>query len=150
MKPERRLIYKFADESAKKITRKTISALQNIKDTLSGDDSGLINVWDEICVQVQYKSSFYWDAYDQMAHSFVLSFVEELKEHEKLALWFRTAQGWDWLYDHGDKDEDEDDGTSNIFYSDSDIEDYIVNEYLYRKAESWSNDRIRAYLSRCY
>jgi hypothetical protein len=45
---------------------------------LSGDDSGLRNVWDEICVQIQYDQSVYWDAYDETTRSVVAAHVASL------------------------------------------------------------------------
>lgn len=42
-----------------------IEQLKNLnKDSLlSGDNSGLENVWEEICVQVQYEPSYYYEMY---------------------------------------------------------------------------------------
>lgn len=144
MKLESDILRKFANEIAEGISRKTISALQKITGTLSGDDSGLINAWDEICVQVQHEYSIYWDVYVQMVDTFVLCSVEELKEHEKSALWFQTEEGWDWLYEYGQEKEE--------FppVSHRDIAEYIVKEYILNKAENWSNGRIRAYLAMYY
>ncbi|MBU1194095.1 MAG: hypothetical protein KKE62_07355 [Proteobacteria bacterium] len=139
--PEEFVLGKFADEIAGRITRKTISGLQNIKETLSGDDSELNNCWDEICVQVQHEHSFFWDAYDETAQSYAMGYIEGLKEHEKLALWFQTEIGWDWLY----ADDEEREEYPPML--DEDIAQYIVKEYLYRKADVWTNERIRAYLT---
>ncbi len=139
MKPEKDMPRKFADEISERISRKTIYALQKVTDTLSGDDSVLINAWDEICVQVQYEQSSFWDAYDETVRSFVKTYIEELQPHEKAALWFQTEEGWDWLYDEEGNKED-----PPVF--DEDIVQYIVQEYLYVKAGAWTNERIRTYL----
>ena len=74
--------------------------------------------------------------------SLVVAYVKELKDHDKMAIWFQTDQGWDWLYD----DEEERDEYPPLF--DGDIVEYIVQEYLYNKASNWSNERIRSYLDR--
>ena len=144
MKTDKDLLKKFAKEIAERITRKTISALQKLTDTLSGGGSGLKNAWDEVCVQVQCEESFFWDAYDGTVRSFVSAYIEELQPHEQLALWFQTEQGWDWLYDHGE----ESDEHPPVFVED--IAQYIVQEYIYDKAGDWTNKRIRAYLDRQY
>jgi len=144
MKPESAL-KEFANEIASKISRKTISELQKITDTLSGDDSELTNVWDEICVQVQYVDSPFWDVYDEDTRSFVAIHVDKLKEHEKFSLWLQTSQGLDWLFDWIYEDEIEE---PSLLFDDEDVVYYIVQEYIYCKAGEWSNERIRAYLER--
>jgi hypothetical protein len=143
MKSEKDVLRKLANEIANRIIRKTISALQQVTDTLSGDDSELINAWDEICVQVQHEHSFYWDVYDETARSFIRAYVEELKDYEELALWFQTDHGWDWHY----SDEEERNECPPIF-----VEDIVqfVAQKLYGKAGDWSNERIREYLDRSY
>jgi hypothetical protein len=95
---EDRVLTIFAEEIAVRISKKVISALQKIPHTHSGDDSELINAWDEICVQVQQEYSIMWDAYDYTARSIAISLVEKLKWHERIALWFQTTEGSDWLY----------------------------------------------------
>lgn len=144
MRTEKDILREFARDIAERISRKTISALQKITDTLSGEDSELNNAWDEICVQVQSEQSFFWDAYDETVQSFVSAYVEELKPHEKSALWFQTEQGWDWLY------EPEEEREENPPVLMEDITQYIVHEYVYVKAGSWTNERIRAYTDRQY
>ena len=94
MKTEKDLLGKFAKENAERISGKTISALQKIKDTLSGYDSGLKNAWDEVCVQVRYEQSFFWNEYDETVRSLISKYVDGLKSHEKLALWLQTDHGY--------------------------------------------------------
>ncbi len=38
---------------------------------LSGDDTDLVSVWEEICIQVQGQESFDWDAYDYTVYDIV-------------------------------------------------------------------------------
>ena len=140
MKSEHDVLRKFADEIAERITRKTISDLQGIKESLSGDDSGLENCWDEICVQFQSEASICWDVYEEVIHVSVMAHLEDLKEHEKIALWFQTDEGWDWLYDNPDEKNE----SPPVF--NEDIKQYIVQEYVYQEAGNWSNKRIRGFL----
>jgi hypothetical protein len=65
------IVKKVAAQAAERVSRRTISALQKRTETTSGDDSGFKTVWDEVCVQVQYERSFYWDAYDETVRTFV-------------------------------------------------------------------------------
>jgi len=105
----------------------------------SGADSGLANVWDEICVQKQGDYSFYWDAYDETARQFALSEVTKLEPHEQAAIWLQTTEGEEWCY------EDEDDREKDPVIHDT-VVDYIVDEYLYAAASNWTNVRIRTFL----
>jgi len=142
MKTDENLVKKFAQEIAERVSRKIVLTLQKITSTLSGDDSELNNAWDEICVQVQHEDSFFWDAYDETVRSVSASFIEKLQTHEQLALWFQTDQGWDWNCDHGD----DSDVQPPVLVDD--IVEYVVQEYVYSKADTWTNERIRTYLKR--
>ena len=98
---EEEIVEKLAAEIGKRITRKTIRNLQEMGEgnILSGEDSGLENVWDEICVQVQYERSFSWEGYDETVRVCVAHYVSELKYHEQLALWFQTEDAQYWKYE---------------------------------------------------
>lgn len=96
------------------LTQKILAAvmgyLQQLGDNslLSGEDSGLENLWEEICVQVQLEESIFWDAYLETIEQAIGARVDELERTELLALWSTTDSGWDWIYDHhGDKDGDQ-------------------------------------------
>jgi hypothetical protein len=138
--PENAILAKFADEIAKRITRRTISYFQKMKESLAGEGYGLANVWDEICVQIQYEPSIYWDVYDDTVRSVVSSYLGALKEHEKNTLWFQTGKGLDWLYG---LDEHVNELPPVI---DDEITDWLVNVYVYGEAARWLNNRIREYI----
>lgn len=130
------LILYFANQISERIVRTSIKQFQKWDIRLSGDDSGLKNTWDEICVQIQEEYSFHWDDYEDAIETHLLDEVQNLKIHEKFALWLQTDQG---LY--YDEKEDE---TPEIY--DEDIMHYLKSE-IFNKAGSWSNERIRKYLS---
>ena len=132
----------YAGDLAKRISKRTIAALQKMNITLSGDDSELGNSWNEICVQVQGEQSYFWDAYDETTRSIVGRVVDGLKVHEKQALWLQCDPGSDWLSD----DRSEAKESPPVF--DGDIVEYIVQEYIYKEAGSWSNRRIRGFFDR--
>jgi hypothetical protein len=164
MKPEEKIVEELASEIGKWITRKTIRDLQKMGEEfmLSGD-SGLENVWDEICVQVQYDKSMFWDLYDDIVHGIVGGYLPELPKHEREAIWLQTREGEDWsckdsedfvdgVYADAEevecgawhcKDEEE---REEYPVSEYDIINFLVHEYVYAKASRWSNARIRAYL----
>ncbi|MGH9834164.1 MAG: hypothetical protein ACREBD_12160 [Blastocatellia bacterium] len=119
-----------------------IATLQKMNDALlSGDGSGLENIWDEICAQVQYEQSFYWDAYDQTVRSLAEAEVEKLLPHEREAIWLQTPEADVWEF------EDESERKPYPVCND-DIVGYLVKERLYHEAGRWSNERIREYLDR--
>jgi hypothetical protein len=75
--------------------------LKSIPATLSGDDSGLRTVWQEICVQVQGARSFYWSAYEETAFAYARGLISELPAPVVRLLSAATREGDDWLDDHG-------------------------------------------------
>lgn len=55
-----KIIRELASTASEKICLRVIARFQRMKDALlSGDNSGLISAWDEVCVQVQGEESFY-------------------------------------------------------------------------------------------
>lgn len=79
-----------------------------------------------------------------MAKSIVSDFVNGLKDHEKIALWFQTEPGLDWLYD----DREEIKETPPVFIED--IAEYIANDFVYFAAGVWENRRTRRFLDGQY
>lgn len=102
MRIEQYVVAAWADRLSNQIIRKVMNDLRkiNYSGMLSGDDSGLKNVWDEICVQVQDEESFYWDSYEETIEDLIAEEVKLLDPDELLALWCVTEQGWDYIYDH--------------------------------------------------
>ena len=135
------IVSAVAQAAAKRITRKVIAHLQSMDETLSGDDSELKTPWDEICVQVQYEASFFWDAYDETVRGILRGYVAELPKHEREAIWLQTDTGWDWRFEEPEERDPRP-------VSDEEILDYLTQEYVYAEADRWSNFRIRAYLDR--
>lgn len=130
----------LATDIAEKISLKVINETRKLKDILSGEDSGLENVWDEICVQAQGEHSIFYDAYDDIIRSISLPHIKVLNKHEKLALWFQTNEGIHWLNVSEDAPNEEQD------FGDEEFLDYIVNLNIYAIANDYTNKRIRNYL----
>lgn len=138
---ESAVVCELAEHICERITRSIIATLQRMNNgLLSGDDSGLENTWDEICVQVQCEASFSWDAYDETVRGLVRADVEKLLPHERDAIWLQTpaADNWDC--------EDESRRAPYPVVGD-DIVEYLITEHVYREAGNWSNRRIRKYLN---
>ncbi len=136
------IVRQLAEHVARRMAQRTIVELQDMTDTLgSGDDSGLENVWEKICVQVQYDVFPMWGAYVDTAKALLVGDVEDLPAHEREALWLRSDQGAEW------DSEDEDERETYPVLND-DIVDYLWNEYLLPEAGRFSNERTRGYLDR--
>jgi hypothetical protein len=102
----------------------------------SGDDSGLRNVWDEVCVQVQGQESVMWDVYLDTISGIIAGYLSGLDDAVKQAIWLQTNNGMDWEPSEEEKDTP---------YSEEDIADYILTDYLLSSAANWTNDRIEKY-----
>jgi hypothetical protein len=137
---EWRIVRRLAEQVCQRVTRRVIRYLQELVDGLqSGDDSGLTNAWEEICVQVQGEQSVLWDAYDVTVRQIVSMEVTRLPEYERDAVWLQTPEGEQW--DAEEKDEREKSPVTG-----DNIIDYLTNDYVYSAAANWSNLRIRKYL----
>jgi hypothetical protein len=144
MKPslsEFTIVRALAERLCQRITRSTIRGLQDMDAKLSGDDSELENPWDEICAQVQYEESIYWDVYQETIQTFVAGEVEALQSFERDAIWLQTPQGDDWA-------SDDDESREQYPVVIDDIVAYIISDHVLAEAGRWSNPNIRAYIDR--
>jgi hypothetical protein len=130
----------LARDVEKRAVQKAIEQLLELRDTLSGDDFGLQNIWEEICVQVQDEQSLFWDTYEAVIRDTLTGIIEALPDFKREALWMQSDAASEWKYREP-----------------RECEQYPVNtqdavEYLFKavceSAGSWSNDRIRRYLER--
>src|SRR5262249_53262429 len=91
------IIRQMAERQCEHLCRKVILALQKMTDCLlSGDDSLLKNVWDEMCVQVQGQESGFWEAYLNTLEQLISQQVQPLETTIKQAIWLQTEAGFDW------------------------------------------------------
>ena len=139
------IISEIAAKECERICSLTIRELQGRTEGLnSGDDSGLKNIWDEVCVQVQHDQSLLWDYYVEDISIIITELLKETPEFLLEAMWLQTEAGWDWAWDNDDSDEPED-----LSICEDDIVDFILNKYVLTKAGGWENKAIRNYLNRC-
>ncbi|MCC6983613.1 MAG: hypothetical protein IT535_10120 [Bauldia sp.] len=135
------LLTGIAERIAHRISNRVIRQLHRVRDTLSGDDSGLESAWDEICVQVQLGPSVLWDAYDETVRSLVAGFLSILPEEEKNALRFSAIRFRESIGLNTGQD-----GGTSVW--EEDVVTYITTDFVYADASRWSNSRIRAYIDR--
>lgn len=146
------LIREYANVAADLVAADAVAALKSSTATLSGDDSGLDNTWDEICVQVQGEESFYWDAYLYAMRDAVLSALMKLEKRDQAALWLQTENGWNWHLDFVHEDEGSPPSecggvVPSVPVSDEEIAEYIIQERLLAMAEDYTNEHITAFLN---
>lgn len=118
----------------------------------SGDDSGLKNVWDEFCVQVQSEFSAFWELYVSLVEDTIRDLVKELSDEEKTILWICTRDYEDEKYQTEQDNEDADysemkkatNDLLNYIFEDG-ICDYLYNE-VYEEACNYHTQRIENYL----
>ncbi|MBN2280485.1 MAG: hypothetical protein JXQ65_07895 [Candidatus Marinimicrobia bacterium] len=118
--PEWYISSKFAEELANKICIKVIRSIQKIE-TYSYES--LENIWDDICVQVQFEEFYSWNLYDDFVFDMISPCVEELKKYEKQCLWLETDGGIEWC------DNDEEKIYGEIPHFISEIIQYIKSDW---------------------
>lgn len=105
-----RIIAWIARRECQRIAGKVLRGLQRItKGMQSGDDSGLANLWDEVCVQVQGQESGMWDYYWEMMRDMIEKQVDTLSAELTEAIWLQTEEGSDWASDRDSDVESEHD-----------------------------------------
>lgn len=106
MRIEQHLAAAWASQLSETSIKDAIQSLEEMdsQEMLSGD-SGLKNVWEEVCVQVQDEQSFFWETYVETMEGLLAGFVELLDANARLALWTRTESGRDYIDDHQADDE---------------------------------------------
>jgi len=142
---EQQIVKAWAKELNDKIVGQAIRELEQMDgmEMLSGDDSSLKNVWEEICVQVQFEESADWDAYIETMESVLESQVQLLSSDARLALWVTTDEGWNYVYDnHTDEN-----GAANAPVFDGDIVNAIKDKLL-AAASNYSTQNIDRFLMR--
>lgn len=143
MRIEKYIVKKFAWQIEKVVITHTKRSLRQLKGDcmLSGDDSSLRNIWDEICAQKQGEESFYWSAYQETINQILLYEVNQLDHASLLALWAQTDDGFDWLYDH----HADDNGLEKVAVDIDTVVTYL-NLHLLQEAADENNERVQRYL----
>ncbi|MBK59570.1 MAG: hypothetical protein CML01_12295 [Pseudomonas sp.] len=127
---EQHIVRAWASRLAATIVKEVISDLESMDAMLSGD-SGLANVWEEICAQVQKEESYQWAVYEDVIESLLYACLEELDRDAQLALWTATDAGWDYIYDH----HADSDGSASVPLSTDDIVCKLASDVLSAAAD---------------
>ena len=145
MRIEQQIVAAWARQLSDKLIKDSIAALEQMdaNEMLSGDDSGLKNVWEEICVQVQQEESIFWDAYLETMEGLLTGFVELLDRDARMALWAVTDEGSDYVDDH----QADTDGVRDVPVSEDEIVSKLKDGLL-SAAANYSNARITKFLAR--
>jgi hypothetical protein len=135
------IIRSIAKNRCKLLSVKVIHELKEMTgETLSGNDSPLENVWEEICVQAQHEESFRWEAYLETILQIINAELPCIDAAIKQAIWLQTDEGFEWS--HNCEDEEEND----IYYDEEGIAYYIMNEFILSEAGKYTNNHIERYL----
>ena len=150
-----RLLAKFAETFCRRIANCVRRELQSWDDNsmMSGDDSGLKNLWDEICVQVQREESIFWDMYVEIIDSCIERQASKLKPHELMAVWWQKEDLEDDVESLSITKTSEDDEPWDLednSYLMEEIVTYIREVYVIQDAANYSNKAITEYLDRGY
>ena len=139
IKSESDIVTALADDVTSAISEQVISALDK-HDTMTGDDSGLSNVWEEVCVQIQGEHSNFWSAYDDMVYAYVHDALAKRPVYQQIAVWLQTPAGIDEYYD------DERDPDEVLAYDTGAAANSVVS-HIYAAASDYSNEAIEEYLA---
>ncbi|TQP18461.1 hypothetical protein FLL96_01150 [Vibrio cholerae] len=74
------------DELVRDLLSKITTIMKKQNFTLSSDDSGLKNIWEEFCAQVQGEESIFWDEYRKHAIEMIELEFQALPEEERQIL----------------------------------------------------------------
>lgn len=121
------------------ITERVIRHLKHMKDKSmlqSGDDSGLKNVWEEYCVQVQEGESFFWESYQQVISQSII--LELNKQPQPIKRVISYIGGLDMFMVNDEDQEDQ------LVYCEETAIKGVLDEILNR-ASNYTNTRIEHY-----
>lgn len=136
----RQLVAKRAAAVCKRVTRAVVHQLRSMPTPIP-EIFGMKSIWQDICVQLQYDKSIEWDAYEYEAKSSVERAVDALNIEDMTCVWLQTrrADEMPWQDHHNDD--------SIPIYAD-DVIDYILSDYVFKKAIDSEDRVVRAWIDR--
>lgn len=102
---EDRLLRAYGQAAGRAVAQQVADMLRQRKDGLAGEDSGLSSLWSEICVQVRDEEGPYWEAYEIEMLQATESALLGLSVLDRVALFFSTEEGWDWLVEFEERED---------------------------------------------
>lgn len=131
----------WATELSNRILKQVTTKLKKVGIAHAPADSGLINLWEEICAQVHGEEFWDWDDYDESIDGLIEPHVAKLGWDQQLVLWLKTDEGWSWAYDHGN----DDDGVKGIALNTDAIVEYLRIQLL-EDASVFTSRRLERFL----
>lgn len=132
------------EELGRALVSRVVRDLQSMQDEaglLSDADTGLRDIWDEVCVQEQTERSFSWAAYELTISGLIDGLLEDYSNNQLRELWRLTEAGESWAAENPH-------AKTGLLNRD-DIRQYLFDQVLQRAA-NYSNSRIRAFNDRRY
>lgn len=132
---QEKIIDELAEHYLDILIRQVVKAIQKVPKSAmtSGQDSGLKNAWDEICVQVQDERFDSWDLLDDM-----VGLVSEDK-YDQLPYPVKAVLSYSACIRLGEEPVSEDFPEMSLA---------IIKEEVYRYAGKYKNKQIQNYLDR--
>ncbi len=124
----------YIDSLKKRVVRKIQRLPKNAM--LSGDDSPLKNVWDEICVQVQIQYFYSWHLYESLIRDVCAAILNDLPDEVQFLLSYMAC------YDKGIDCE-------RGAYYEEEVVDLLFQELL-SYADDYRNQKIEDYIDKGY
>ncbi len=136
-----KIIMKLAAKEVDRLARIVVSRLRRSHESLmSGEDSGLKNIWDEYCVQTQSEKSFFYSSYEDVIKEMIRTELTRVPNELRAAIWLQTEEGMDWYEMNSETDAEQ---TSDS----DDIVDHVY-ESVEEKSLNYTNSRIEKYIYR--
>lgn len=135
---EEKLLFEITNVYLDTLCRKAVRQIQRLpkEAMLSGDDTILKNVWDEVCVQVQYEEFNGWPFVEEMLRLTCTWLIEESPPHIQRILFYAACLENEIEFDY-----------------ECDFTEF-ASEILYDKvieaASKYTNKRIELYLENSY
>lgn len=136
------VVEELSSAECRKISGRVIRALQLKTEPIqvgghygfeNRSETGLRNLWDEICVQlIEAEYSPFWEYFELEVIRLVEAEVGRLPSYVQKAIWLQTEES---------SNQDQ----SDVIYFDA-VYEYIAKEYVYKAARNWKNIRIMRYL----
>lgn len=130
-----------ANALLKTINKRIIRKIQKfgIETVSAGDDSGLENLWDDFCVQVQYEEGDMFDMQEDIVLGIISDCIDDLKEkdHADYDILNLYMSNIDIRFMWDDKD--------LYFYCDDELANSLLVE-IKAIAMNYYNNKIRRYL----
>ncbi len=138
MTPYESVLSAMADAVTRRAAKRVVKRLRAHPPQHSGDDSGLVNVWEEVCVQVQGEESIFWALYQEFVDDAVELECDNMTALEKQAVWLQTDAGFEWACDVAED-------LHEIPVIQDDICEYVRSE-VYGAAANEKSRRVQNYL----